>query len=130
MRLPIAPKPMNPIAPTVGISIFSFVNEHHSRAESLPDGRKRDASDYRSNAAEILLKPAAAKLAALTKQPIHPTRRRLKMRFAYLAVPLLALSACATIHRQEAADSEVLLKQAGFEMRAADSGDPELAKIP
>ncbi len=43
------------------------------------------------------------------------------MRFAYLAIPLLALSACAAIHRQEAADSEVLLKQAGFQARAADS---------
>ena len=43
------------------------------------------------------------------------------MRFAYLAIPLLALSACAAIHRQEAADSEVLLKQAGFQTRAADS---------
>jgi len=43
------------------------------------------------------------------------------MRFAYLAIPLLALSACAAIHRQEAADSEVLLKQAGFQTHAADS---------
>jgi hypothetical protein len=43
------------------------------------------------------------------------------MRFVYLAIPLLALSACAAIHRQEAADSEVLLKQAGFHTRAADS---------
>ena len=43
------------------------------------------------------------------------------MRFAYLAIALLALSACAAIHRQEAADSEVLLRQAGFQARAADS---------
>ena len=48
-------------------------------------------------------------------------------RFAYFAVPLLALSACATIHRQEASDSEVLLKQAGFQARAADS---DLAQLP
>jgi len=33
----------------------------------------------------------------------------------------LALSAGAAIHRQEAADSEVLLEQAGFQARAADS---------
>src|SRR5256885_14891088 len=43
------------------------------------------------------------------------------MRFVFLAIPLLALSACAAIHRQEAADSEVLLEQAGFQARAADS---------
>jgi hypothetical protein len=47
-------------------------------------------------------------------------------RFAYLAVPLLALSACATLHRQEASDSEVLLRQAGFQARAAE----DLAKLP
>ena len=54
------------------------------------------------------------------------------MRFAYLAVPLLALSACAAIHRQEAADSEVLLRQAGFEARAADSPErqQDLVKMP
>jgi hypothetical protein len=43
------------------------------------------------------------------------------MKLAYLAVPLLALSACATVHREEASDSEVLLKQAGFQARAADT---------
>jgi hypothetical protein len=48
------------------------------------------------------------------------------MRLAYLAVPLLALSACATIHRQEASDSEVLLKQAGFQVRA----EQDLANLP
>jgi len=42
-------------------------------------------------------------------------------RIAYLAVALVLLSACAAIHRQEAADSEVLLKQAGFQARGADS---------
>jgi len=54
------------------------------------------------------------------------------MRFAYLAIPLLALSACAAIHRQEAADSEVLLKQAGFQARAADSPErqQDLVKMP
>jgi len=54
------------------------------------------------------------------------------MRFAYLAIPLLALSACAAIHRQEAADSEVLLRQAGFEARAADSPErqQDLVKMP
>ncbi len=54
------------------------------------------------------------------------------MRFAYLAIPLLALSACAAIHRQEAADSEVLLKQAGFQTRAADSPErqQDLVKLP
>ncbi len=54
------------------------------------------------------------------------------MRFAYLAIPLLALSACAAIHRQEAADSEVLLKQAGFQARAADSPErqQDFVKMP
>jgi hypothetical protein len=54
------------------------------------------------------------------------------MRFAYLAIPLLALSACAAIHRQEAADSEVLLRQAGFQARAADSPErqQDLVKMP
>ena len=54
------------------------------------------------------------------------------MRFAYLAIPLLALSACAAVHRQEAADSEVLLKQAGFQARAADSPErqQDLVKMP
>ena len=54
------------------------------------------------------------------------------MRFAYLAIALLALSACAAIHRQEAADSEVLLKQAGFQARAADSPErqQDLVKMP
>jgi hypothetical protein len=54
------------------------------------------------------------------------------MRFAYLAIPLLALSACAAIHRQEAADSEVLLQQAGFQTRAADSAErqQDLVKLP
>jgi hypothetical protein len=54
------------------------------------------------------------------------------MRSAYLAVPLLALSACAAIHRQEASDSEVLLRQAGFQARVADSSEREqdLAKLP
>ena len=47
-----------------------------------------------------------------------------KMKSACLAVALLALSACAAIHRQEAADSEVLLKQAGFQARAADRSRP------
>src|SRR5437879_13920659 len=54
------------------------------------------------------------------------------MRFAYLAILLLALSACAAIHRQEAADSEVLLKQAGFQARAADSPErqQDLVRMP
>ena len=54
------------------------------------------------------------------------------MRFAYLAIALLALSACAAIHRQEAADSEVLLRQAGFQARAADSPErqQDLVKMP
>jgi hypothetical protein len=54
------------------------------------------------------------------------------MRFAYLAIPLFALSACAAVHRQEAADSEVLLKQAGFQARAADSQERQrdLVKMP
>jgi hypothetical protein len=54
------------------------------------------------------------------------------VRFAYLAIPLLALSACAAIHRQEAADSEVLLRQAGFQTRAADSPErqQDLLKMP
>jgi hypothetical protein len=53
-------------------------------------------------------------------------------RFAYLAVPLLALSACATIHRQEASDSEVLLRQAGFQARAAGGSEreQEFARLP
>lgn len=38
-----------------------------------------------------------------------------------LAAASLALSGCAAIHRQEATDSEVLLKQAGFQARPADS---------
>jgi hypothetical protein len=55
-----------------------------------------------------------------------------KMKSACLAVALLALSACAAIHRQEAADSEVLLKQAGFQARAADSPErqQDLVKMP
>jgi hypothetical protein len=54
------------------------------------------------------------------------------MKPACLAVALLALSACAAIHRQEAADSEVLLKQAGFQARAADSPErqQDLVKMP
>ena len=54
------------------------------------------------------------------------------MRFAYLAILLLALSACAAIHRQEAADSEVLLRQAGFQTRAVDSPErqQDLVKMP
>src|SRR2546426_53239 len=54
------------------------------------------------------------------------------MRFAYLAIALLALSACAAIHRQEAADSEALLKQAGFQARAADGPErqQDLVKMP
>jgi len=54
------------------------------------------------------------------------------MRFAYLAIALLALSACAAIHRQEAADSEALLKQAGFQARTADSSErqQDLVKMP
>jgi hypothetical protein len=43
------------------------------------------------------------------------------MKIAYLAIPVLALSACAAIHSQEAADSEVLLNQAGFQKRAEES---------
>jgi hypothetical protein len=43
------------------------------------------------------------------------------MRFACLAVALLALSACAAVHREEAADSDALLKQAGFQPRFADT---------
>jgi hypothetical protein len=54
------------------------------------------------------------------------------MKLAYLAVPLLALSACAAIHSQEAADSEVLLKQAGFQIRPADTAErrQDLVKMP
>src|SRR2546427_4627488 len=54
------------------------------------------------------------------------------MRSACLAIALLALSACAAIHRQEAADSEVLLEQAGFQARAADSPErqQDLVKMP
>jgi hypothetical protein len=54
------------------------------------------------------------------------------MKAMYLAISLLALSACAAIHRQEAVDSEVLLKQAGFQTRAADSPErqQELVKLP
>ena len=46
------------------------------------------------------------------------------MRFAYVAAALLTLSACAAIHRQEASDSEVLLKQAGFQARKLDPSLP------
>jgi hypothetical protein len=54
------------------------------------------------------------------------------MKAMYLAIPLLALSACAALHRQEAADSEVLLRQAGFQTRAADSPErqQDLVKLP
>jgi hypothetical protein len=54
------------------------------------------------------------------------------MKIAYLAIPVLALSACAAIHSQEAADSEVLLNQAGFQRRAADSPERQrdLANMP
>jgi hypothetical protein len=43
-----------------------------------------------------------------------------------------ALGGCAAIHRQEASDSEALLKQAGFQARAADTPERRqaLAKMP
>ena len=42
---------------------------------------------------------------------------------AVIGVALLALSGCATIHQQQAADREQLLAAAGFQQRAAS--DPE-----
>lgn len=54
------------------------------------------------------------------------------MRFACIAIALLALSACAAVHREEASDSEALLKQAGFQARPADTAErqQDLAKMP
>src|SRR3954468_21934239 len=54
------------------------------------------------------------------------------MKFASAVVALLALSACAALHRQEASDSEALLKQAGFQGRPADTPErqQDLAQLP
>jgi hypothetical protein len=62
----------------------------------------------------------------------EPYVKELSMKPIYLAVPLLTLSACAAIHRSEAGDSEVLLRQAGFQARAADSAESRqaLATLP
>jgi hypothetical protein len=51
---------------------------------------------------------------------------------SFLAATLVALSGCAAIERQEAADKEKLLAAAGFHMRLADNPErqQDLASMP